>query len=325
MLRIEADAALLPLLLIVIRTYRQALAANRPASLRACAESQFLIVAAISEYVSQAYLEVDKTHLPLEEFRYEAFRNIGALTEACILPFLRELLLQWRIQQGRSQSATEIQALDYGTVVTGLSRNHNLSRLLAPAPWNLGLNQWRNIAQHHSSRTEGDMIVAFYRAGSRQLTIRLQRMELLRVAYTMQGIYTVLRTARSLFLADHLADYESIAKEIPERPESIVLHLAGSLATQGFELTDLVLDRESVTAEVTEKSDAPSQPRMAHAMQFVYPVWWFFRCNQVAVVYRDKNERPLIRMEAAGTDCDAVGAGQVDLSYLIEKISITPM
>ena len=323
-MRIEKDARLKALLPLVLGCYRKAFARNKEMSIDALLRHDSSVMKAINEYVSQGILEIDKIGLSLDELRYEAFRNIGALCEASILPLLRDLLHQVRIDQGDPAPDSDIMTIDFGMVVAELTRKADLADLLAPPPWGLRLNQWRNIAQHHDTRIDDEKIVAFYRAGRLDREISLGRGTVLELVYLIQGIYVVLKTSRALFLIDNSGKINSDVEPPVQKTESVVFHLASSLSTQGFELTDLVLDDDSVRAEVTDRTEQKSRGRIAHSMQFVQPVWVMFPKAKVEVLYRNRNGKPLMIIEADGKDCEMVHSDE-DLGDLIQKVKLTPL
>jgi len=92
---------------------------------------------------------------------HECLRNIGDLTEGLIKPYLKVLLRQIKIGDGIEGLVENINTLDLGQIVNELIQN-DYTDLLVPAPWNIRLNQWRNIAYHHSAKIVDNKIVCWY-------------------------------------------------------------------------------------------------------------------------------------------------------------------
>ena len=87
---------------------------------------------------------------------------IGSLIESTIQPFIKELYCLAAIANGRSIDPSSVVAADFGKAVDGLDRLLGNNNFLSPEPWGVRLNQWRNIAQHHSYKAENDLITAQY-------------------------------------------------------------------------------------------------------------------------------------------------------------------
>lgn len=136
------------------------------------------MLAAAWEHWSLLYLEVDKAELPLEEFRHEVFRNIGAVIESFLFPHLRDLLMQVRLARGTMASYGQVASLKLGNVVNELHDTLGMPDLVAPPPWRIRLNQWRNIGQHHRSCVRGSLIYGYYGEPPNEQEVSFSRNEL---------------------------------------------------------------------------------------------------------------------------------------------------
>lgn len=74
---VESDQQIRAVFDGVQMTYRQAAIADPDACFEACGAFERDIMGGLSWMWSLMYLEHDKADLPLDEFRQEAFRNIG--------------------------------------------------------------------------------------------------------------------------------------------------------------------------------------------------------------------------------------------------------
>jgi hypothetical protein len=306
----------------VMNIYRLAEVTNPTACYKACAESENDVLAAASNHWSQLYLEVDKADLPLEEFRHEAFRNIGALIESYLFPHLRDLLMQVRINRGKKAEYFQISRLKLGNAVNELHNSISMPEIVAPPPWGIYLNQWRNIAQHHRSYVRGEMICGYYGEASNEREIILTRKELWDALQRIYSICEVMNTARTLFVIDNIEKIKvSFPEELTLRTDAFILSLATAISTQGFELTDLQLNEESAVATVAEITDGPPEERRIHASQFVYPLWCQLQKPTVIVKYVDKAGKVRLTTVARGVDCKRIADGEIpfsDLASLVE-------
>lgn len=287
--------------------YRRALTADPNSCFEACAAFERDIMGGLSRVWSQMYLEHDKADLPLDEFREEAFSNIGDIIEGCLKPFLKELVLQNRLGRGKRAKYEDVAGLTLGAVVHELIETTTNPDAFIPPPWTLRLNDWRNIAQHHASEVVGNEIAATYEVGSVKREIRFSRDELLQALRQIALIFTAVRTARVLFAIDNIkkiAPY--LDPDIPLRIDMSVISFASAIGVEGFELLDLNVDEESAEATIGDLTDQPPKERMIHASQFVYPLWWYFKKARLCVHFRDRGGRVILTAESNASTCQAI-------------------
>lgn len=179
---------------------------NSTSCFEGCASWHTEIRQASSKYVSAINLNANLERLSLEDYQYEVFRNIGALIEANIQPYLRELLLQNRICRGKSNPTEKLKTMSLGRVIDELYQFSNYNELFAPPPWGIRLNQWRNIAQHHQTRVENNKIIGKYRQGDEELEVSLTREDLFDILKRINSILSVMKGVYSIFTIDSTYD-----------------------------------------------------------------------------------------------------------------------
>lgn len=307
----------------VLNEYRQAMVSDKNACLEGCAKWEGKIQQGLTEYWSGFHLEVDKAELPLEEFKYEAFRNIGMIIEASLQPLLKELLLQVRIRRGKTNPDSNLDTLDLGLAIGELFDTSGYGELFAPPPWRIRLNQWRNMSQHHKTRVDKDVIIGIYGKGTNEREVRFRRDELLAALKRIYMVFSVIKTARSIFLVDNISEYRSRLKDVEVRTDARILDLACSIATQGFELVDIRIEEKSVTASVKDVTHFSTKERMFHASQFVYPVWIHFPADEIIVRYLDVQGDLILTTTAKGSDCDEVCHKVVPFKELANRVTPT--
>jgi hypothetical protein len=324
LLKIEDDAWAKAMFTNVLGEYRQAAVSDKTACFEGSANWEAKILHGASEHWSAFYLHADLRELQLEEFKYEVFRSIGVIIEACLQPLLKELLLQVRIRRGKVNPAANLDTLELGLVVGELFDTSGYPELFAPPPWNIRLNQWRNMAQHHKTRIENGLIVGTYGVGSNEKEVRLKQDELFDAGKRISSIFSIVRTARALFLLDNLNEFQPRVGNIDLRADISIFHLASSIAVQGFELVDLSTDGgTAVTAIVKDITDEPAEKRMFHASQFVYPVWIYFPADKVTVEYYDKSGRLILTTVCKGSDCEEVSQKVIAFEELSNRVEFT--
>jgi hypothetical protein len=319
-LKLQNDKWVLDMFSNVLEDYRKALATNKSLCLDTCAQWQEKYFHGTSEYTSSFLLEVDKGELPLQEFRYEVFRNIGGIIEANLQPLLRELLIQVRLRRGKTNPSAGVDILDLGLVVGELFDTSGYSELFAPPPWNIRLNQWRNMAQHHKTRVEKQEIIGTYRTGSSEREVRFTRAELFEALTKIHSILGAMRTARSLFYFDNVEEMRLRVTKIELRLEQSMFQMAVSFATQGFEVRDFSQDEDAVRVVMVDITESPTRNRLAHFGQFVFPAWQYFPSKIISTQLFDKNGTLLLTVTARGEDCEAVSKGEIPFTTLAERV-----
>jgi hypothetical protein len=134
------------------------------------------------KFALQVAFEQLKEDMALDEYAFELFRNIGALIESTLQPLLKEFYCLACLCDGVPVDPKAALQDDFGRVAAALEKLISVKELVAPPPWGLRLNQWRNIAQHHTYKIAGDRIVAEYGRSAPPKTVQLARGELLAVA-----------------------------------------------------------------------------------------------------------------------------------------------
>lgn len=323
--KLEADPWAFGMFQHCLDVHRSAQVVAGEDSLRACASGEPAAQQGLSEYWNAFNLEVPKDDLALEEFRYEIFRNIGSLIEASMQPLLRELLNQVRLRDRPADPTDAVDTMDLGNVVAQLIDTSGFPELFAPPPWHVRLNQWRNMAQHHSSFVEGDIVVCRYGRTPSLRELRLSRSELMEVAYKTFAVYGAMKTAKSIFLVDNIRAAEKFMPNIDVRPEQNVLNFASIVETQGFEVIDLRLDEEEASVILRDVSNLDPSQRRFHASQYVYQLWVHMNRPRVTVEYQEKDGTRSLLTTAWAQDCQRIERGEIaacELANLTEIVDL---
>lgn len=308
-----------------LETRRLAQAIAGEESLRDCALWEPTVLKGLSNYWSALHLEVPKSELSIEEFTYEAFRNIGTIIEGPMQPYLRELLHQVRLVRRISKPATGLNSMDLGDVVAELVGKTHTSDIFKPPPWGVRLNQWRNIAQHLTFQVEDEIIVCWYGKETNIKEIRLSRNELWVALQKIYAVFCALKLSRTIFFIDNVKVIEKFLPDLNFPPESEILSFASSAAVQGFEVVDVQLNKEQATAILLDVSDLDPNDRKFHASQFAYLLWACTNRPCATVEYREKNGTRSLITTAWAKDCERISRGEIkfcELANLVELIDL---
>ena len=316
---IQVDAWASSMLAGVLAEYREALAQDQRESVAALEAWDEPIARAMSEFMSLYLMEVDKTGLELDELRLEVLRNVGGLLEACVQPQLKALLHQIRIRRRRKTDVEDILALKFGAAVEELHQTLRAPGIVEPPPWDIKLHHWRNVAQHHSATIQNGRIVCNYRIGKVTHQIELTRDELVAVARKMQEVLGIVRTARSIFIADNVVALRG-RRVVEPRPEILFFQFAVGIATQGFNIVDVDVSGDVAHLHVQDATDQDARLRGVHASQFLVGTWAHFHRPLVRVTYIDKSGRKCLEAAASGADCEDVSEERVTFETLEDLV-----
>jgi hypothetical protein len=307
--------------------YRSAHAVGGSDSLKSCASWEKDIQKGLSQYWSSFQLESSLSSLELEEFALESLRTIGMLIEANIKPHLKDLLNQVRIIERRPDPRANLSGMGLGDIVGKFISRGDLSELLAPPPWHIRLNQWRNIAQHNSFHIENDIIVCQYGVEPRVSKIYLTRNELKRVTDSIFNIFSALKLARTVFCVDNLENLERFISEgaLNLRAEQVVLNFVSAVATQGFEVIDIRLTDEAATAILQDVTDQDPDRRRFHASQLVYQLWNCTGRSRVTIEYMEKDGTRSLISTVLGEDCERLTQGHINLEKFVKRIEFNDL
>lgn len=322
--RIQRDPWAKQMFQKVLKAHREVANLNAEAAFAAYGDWEPDVQRGLSQWWSGHYLESDKSTLSLEEFVHELSRNMGTVIEASLQPLLRELLHVIRVGCGWICRKDEIALLDLGKVVGELIDKSCFPDLLRPPPWQIPINQWRNMCQHFSLVLRGEQIVGTYGRPGKSHKVYLTRQQLLDAVHKTVLVFNVVKQARTLFILDNLDRIAQYVPDIELRPEHGILCIASAVATQGFELVDFRVEYGSVRATVRDVTDGDPRRRMLHASQFVYLIWCHLERDSIRVTYQDKHGKPWLITIATGRDCQLVSEEQVPFEELAKRVQFIP-
>ena len=254
------------------------------------------------EFWSAAVLERDTSELSLEDLKFEMFRSIGMLIEACLQPLLKALLAQVRLARGDLQPNQNLLDLELGKVIDELFLKLPDSEIVAPAPWNVRLNQWRNMAQHHKTEVRGDRIVGVYGVGMKQTEIKLTRNGILEFGARLGLVLRVVRGSRAIFMFDNLEKIEPHFPTLHEREDVRVFHLAAPFATQGFQIERFEIIDKTAHVRIRDRIGGDIQRRTVHCSQLVFPIWLHFPYEAIEIEFMDVSGKSSVLIKASGAD-----------------------
>jgi hypothetical protein len=224
------------------------------------------------KYSLQIVFEQSKEGLHLDEYAFEMFRLIGALLESSIQPFLKELYCLALVANGLPVDPPVISRTDFGRIVEQFEKLLNDPHFVSPPPWNVRLNQWRNIAQHHSYKIDGENIVAHYGKSEPPRQIEISRDELFSVSKELLRRLGAMKSSRELTTLNYLDELRPLLPKTERDIYCIATELGAAFATQGFTLIELKEADGHVVAQFVDAAPQAGPLRHIHCSQFIVPI-----------------------------------------------------
>ncbi len=255
-------------------------------------------LAATSKVVSLITLDQDRSKMGLHEFVEDVFTKIGKIIEACIQPYLRILLyLEERINKG-NPSKLDINKLDLGNIVNKLLKYKFFNKLLIPPPWNLKLNDWRNIPKHDKYLVKENKIVCRFKKPPKEKEIILSKQELWYLFLSINDIFSILRLAHSLFFFDNIEEIQPYWDKKQLRKESALLDLISLYGTFGFSVKTYSIGNGTVEFQLKDKTRREPDKRLNELIFLIRPTWYKTRKRFIFLEYIDSLNNPIFTIKA---------------------------
>ncbi len=313
-IRLQGDEYLLD---YVLRIYRRAKKINKEASFQICADSEQAINDGLSHYMSLFLMETPKSELGIHEYTQDMFKIIGSIIEACLKPFLFDLLRQQRVCRNKNFNITEPPKL--GVIIQELHDTIEEKELMAPTPWGIRLSQWRNIAQHHNTKIDGSSIICVYGESNNRNEVILSRETLGSLTQKVMSVFRVVKLARTIFFIDNLTEIKPLLNDLNMREETRLLSFATAVSTQGFELKNLNLTDDSAIAEIVDTQE-PNQLRFTHVSQFLIPLWFDTKRQNLVIDYVSNCGKSIAQFTVAGSACEKLTNEVINIEEYINLV-----
>ncbi|MES3007305.1 MAG: hypothetical protein V4751_05995 [Pseudomonadota bacterium] len=262
-----------------------AISKNQSLAYQAICEFEACIREAQRKYSMQILFEQSKDGLNIEEYAFEMFRIIGGLIESTIQPFIKEIYCLSAINLGQSADCKSVIEADFGKVIEQFNRLNSFPDLLTPGTWGVRINQWRNIAQHHSFSVSGEKIIATYGKSSPKRSIEITREELFLLSKELIRRLGALKSSRELTILNNIEQLRDRLPRVEVDIYSIATALAASFATQGFTLIGLEEAADLVSAKILDVNPMDGHIRQIHCSQFVLPICARFPGKKIEITY----------------------------------------
>jgi hypothetical protein len=278
----------------------------------------------LTKFWSFKNLEREHDELESDEFLEDSLSLIGQVLEGVIKTYLKLLLNINRIRTSSSFSFHDINKLDLGSIVDELIKKTKFPELFCLPPWDIRLNQWRNIAYHHNARVKEGSFICWYGKEPNLKTITLNRAELTDVTSSIMKVFNTFRNVETVFLFDNLMDFQNECEkrkvsEFLIREEVRLVELFTGINSQGFKILDFQKNDESAFMVLEDMTEGDSKRRAAHSSMFLYHLWLHTGKRYLSIDYRDKNGMLILKSKVNDFVCKEIAKRNQGIEFLAEK------
>ncbi len=305
-----------------LKIYNSAKDINPQETFLACANWNSLIERGISRFWSIIYLhdELDVSEIYDKAFNF--FEIIKTTIEGLIQPFLRCLLALIKIIQGTKSDFIQINNKSLGLIVKEILDSNNLKNILEPQPFNIRINQWRNIAAHDASWSiRIDKILCEYGTQKKRKNFTISIKELEKMANRFIYTFYLLKTSYNIFTGDNLEDITKLIPEETHRPELRVSRFVGALLIQGLEVKELKYDSNIAMMKIDDLSyEDPFENRLI-SFQLLIGLWKTTKSQSLNIEYWKNNEK-YITIQCEAEHCEKASYEQINFTEFSDKVNI---
>lgn len=308
----------------ILQTYKEAKRINDEHFFRALGFWHKPCEQALLKYWSVYHLEVEKDTLPLEEYVHESFRNIGDIIEGVSQPFLRVLLHIVRIRNKSAVDTDELASDDLGVIIARLIEECGFPDCFVIPPWNIRVNQCRNIAFHHSTQIMGAEVICTYGKPPNTKRFVTTREDIFLATQNIFNLFRAAKLAYSLMIVDNIAWLRFPDSDPPLlRKEAHLINLALQFASQGFDIVSFSESKDLSVVRVRDLTKRDDKIRAAHSSQFLFSLWQSTESAEVVVEYENSEGLPMYRFALDSETCQRISEAEEDpLSLQAEKMKI---
>lgn len=194
---------------------------------------------AIRDYSDHFHLERGKNESPDLLSVKVAFQEIGFSLESCIQPFAKHYLALYKIAELKNiKGFNSFKKMSFGNVINQLSTIYKLNPLYKPQPWNISINQWRNISYHSSFEFDEktSVITCSYGVYPNTKHLEVTYPEILYLCYSMNLIFGIHKMAYAVFSLGIPEILRGLAQTTEITFDSISATVTEILTTHSFKI-----------------------------------------------------------------------------------------
>ncbi|MBK7805971.1 MAG: hypothetical protein IPJ51_06700 [Saprospiraceae bacterium] len=287
------------------------------------------ITQSISRFWSLHNNQMKLHKLCMEDFVEESLHMIGQTIEGLSKSFFKMLLQLNKIKRNKQFEIEEIKQKDLGVVIDELINTTELTELLVLQPYDIRLNQWRNIAYHHNSRIVNNEIICGFNKSGEVFEFKLTRQELFEVLKRILLIFKLVRISETIFGFDNLENVQSEINKLDKtliniREDAKLLDFYSGIESQGFRIVELKTSNNNsalILRDLEPYGDFIK--RAIHSSQFLYSLWLYSESECLKVEYHLFNGEKFFTSEIDNKDF-IDSSEKSTLNEMLKNVKFTP-
>jgi hypothetical protein len=189
---------------------------------------------AIGNVAATAMLQTDKGTLESPLMVRSCLRELGDILEGSLQQFIRLRLKMLDVCGRRQKKGKAVEQLTFGEVIDEILNNTNDRHIYAPPPFNVAVNQWRNIANHNSYEVVGKVVCCAYGQYSNRKQFQCTPEDIVNVACYFNDLCFAHKVAIEIFGIDNMQEMTQWVPSIELSDYTKNTALAFGLRDHGF-------------------------------------------------------------------------------------------
>lgn len=229
----------------LLECFRRAKARNENECFQALVDLDPTINSGLKNMHRLFHLEGNKSVKRLDLFGKICFREIGDMVEGTLKPFMQLVLVMFLIASRKPNKSATIYDMSLGEITGELLKSKTFNELYQPLPWNVPINQWRNVAQHYSftvDRSHAALECVYGTKNKKKISV--DRDSLVALLKRVHAILYAHKIAHLLFFIDNIEGMASrltITSELSE--DTIKSQVLTAVVSNQFKLLSLKTKR----------------------------------------------------------------------------------
>jgi hypothetical protein len=292
-LQMNGEKWFMKVLAQLLETFRQAKAQNENACLQTIIDLDPEINSGLKNMHRVFHLEGNKSLKRLDLFANVCFREIGDMVEGTLKPFAKLVLLMSRIARGKIETtAVTVNRISFGGIVGELLDDNEFNDVYEPRPWCVPVNQWRNIAQHNSFKTDtlNAELECEYGVKNKK-TLCVDRVGLVALMKKIHAVVSLHKIAHLLFFIENMEEIASRLTVISDLSEdTIKSHVLSAVISNEFKLLSVRNKRDwHITLRDQILRSAPDRYAASYNIAAAFRLVVKDRTLSLTIYYKNEN------------------------------------
>ena len=309
---ISADTSNLQKLQTCLNIFKYAKTINSHELFKSFCDWEKYLIESGRKYINSSLYKVQGNNYQEEDRIINDFQLIGSLIEGCIKPHLMLQLYVLNICVNNNSRYEKIKYLTVGELITSITKLSNVMNIYNFK--GIGINQWRNIAEHHNYEIKDSAILCEY-GSTKKHNIEITATELNEIIKSICDIYSFLKISHEIFYLDNYQDLKHYRKNIGSKKEMLLINLYHGLILKGFELVTYNENETMFSATIRSLQENNGNTKIAG--EIMIRMWLLSKKQNIRLNITEFKNATTLYYETNSTLCEKAYKNQIGLEDII--------